>query len=69
MRRGQNGEIYSIHAPGLPAVLLPAYAIAGYAGALVIMWLMAALMALAVFDLADAVPAVARRSSRGPRSV
>ena len=27
-RRGRNGEIYSIHAPGLPALVLPAFAIA-----------------------------------------
>ncbi len=55
MVRGKNGLIYSIHAPGLSAVILPAYAIAGYAGSLVVVCLMAALMALAVFDLADAV--------------
>src|SRR5439155_17576186 len=30
MRRGANGRIYSIHAPGLPALLLPAYALGGY---------------------------------------
>ena len=27
-RRGRNGEIYSIHAPGLPALVAPAFAIA-----------------------------------------
>jgi hypothetical protein len=52
MRRGQNGQIYSIHAPGLPLVLLPAYAAAGYAGSLVLLCLLSALAALAVFDLA-----------------
>ena len=31
-RRGRNGEIYSIHAPGLPALIAPAFAIAGYRG-------------------------------------
>src|SRR5262245_37953355 len=55
MVRGKNGLIYSIHAPGLSVVILPAYAVAGYAGSLVVVCLMAALMALAVFDLADAV--------------
>ncbi len=55
LTRGQNGAIYSIHAPGLPALLLPAYALAGYAGALVFLCLLAALTALAVFDLAGAV--------------
>ncbi len=32
LRRGRDGAIYSIHAPGLPAAVLPAFAIAGYAG-------------------------------------
>ena len=35
MQRGQNGAIYSIHAPGLPALLMPVYAAAGYRGAVV----------------------------------
>ena len=30
LRRGLDDEIYSIHAPGLAAVVLPAFAIAGY---------------------------------------
>ncbi len=33
LRRGLDQRIYSIHAPGLPALLLPAYAAFGYAGA------------------------------------
>jgi hypothetical protein len=28
--RGKDGEIYSIHAPGLPAIIAPVYAIGGY---------------------------------------
>ena len=32
IRPGRNGEMYSIHAPGLPAIVLPAFAIAGYHG-------------------------------------
>jgi hypothetical protein len=32
IRRGQNGEMYSIHAPGLPILILPAFAIGGYHG-------------------------------------
>lgn len=32
VRRGRNGEIYSIHAPGVPALAAPAFAIAGYQG-------------------------------------
>jgi len=52
LRRGQHGEIYSIHAPGLPAVLLPAYALGGATGAVVAMTIVSALAALAIFDLA-----------------
>jgi hypothetical protein len=55
MKRGIDGEIYSIHSPGLPAVLLPFYAAAGYRGALLMMCVIAALAALAVFDLAEFV--------------
>jgi hypothetical protein len=51
LRRGRNDTIYSIHAPGLPALLLPAYAIGGATGAVVMMAIMAALAALAVFDI------------------
>ena len=29
-RLGRNGEIYSIHAPGLPTLVLPAFALGGY---------------------------------------
>jgi hypothetical protein len=31
--RGQDGEIYSIHAPGVPALVLPAFALLGFRGA------------------------------------
>jgi hypothetical protein len=33
LRRGEDRRIYSIHAPGLPVLLLPAFAAFGYAGA------------------------------------
>ncbi|HUF47855.1 MAG TPA: hypothetical protein VMM93_08555 [Vicinamibacterales bacterium] len=33
IRRGADGEIYSIHAPGVSALVLPAFALAGYRGA------------------------------------
>src|ERR1700704_7188088 len=33
LRRGLNDVIYSIHAPGLPALLAPAFAADGYPGA------------------------------------
>ena len=41
-RRGRNGAIYSIHAPGLPAIVAPAFAIAGYHGVVVFLILLAA---------------------------
>ena len=46
LRRGVDRRIYSIHAPGLPALLLPAYAAFGYAGAI------AALLAISAWGLA-----------------
>lgn len=52
LQRAQHGEIYSIHAPGLPALLVPAYAAGGASGAIVAMAILAALTALAVFDTA-----------------
>ena len=51
LARGSNGEIYSIHAPGLPILLAPAYAAGGYLGAVFMMSLLGALTALAIFDL------------------
>ena len=50
--RGRNGEIYSIHSPGLSALVLPGYAIAGAGGAVVTMCLFGALAALAIYDVA-----------------
>jgi hypothetical protein len=41
VQRGRNGEIYSIHAPGVPALVLPAFAIAGYRGVVVFLLLVA----------------------------
>jgi hypothetical protein len=49
LRRGVDHRIYSIHAPGLPALLLPAYALAGYRGAIAFVGLLAALAAIAIF--------------------
>jgi hypothetical protein len=37
LKRGRDGQIYSIHAPGLAALVLPAFALAGYPG--VVAWL------------------------------
>jgi hypothetical protein len=41
--RALGGEIYSIHAPGVSVIVLPAFAVAGYAGAVVMIVLIAAL--------------------------
>ena len=38
--RGRHGELYSIHAPGVPALVLPAFAIAGYHGVVVFLILL-----------------------------
>lgn len=55
LKRGADGQIYSIHAPGLAALLLPAYAVAGYVGTVVFMCLIGALAAAAVFAASEAV--------------
>jgi hypothetical protein len=55
LRRGRHGEIYSIHAPGLPALLVPAYLAAGGTGATLFMAFLGALAALAIFDLCTLV--------------
>jgi hypothetical protein len=43
--RGRGGAIYSLHAVGLSILILPAWALAGYAGVTVFMALVAALVA------------------------
>jgi hypothetical protein len=42
VRPGRNGAVYSIHAPGLPALVLPAFAIGGYHGVMVFLILLSA---------------------------
>jgi hypothetical protein len=42
--RGKGGEIYSLHAVGLSILILPAWALAGYAGVTVFMTMIAALV-------------------------
>jgi hypothetical protein len=42
VRRGANGEIYSIHAPGVSALVAPAFAIGGYRGAVLFLLVIAA---------------------------
>jgi len=52
LRRSTSGEIYSIHAPGVSVIVLPAFAIAGYQGAVFTMVLIAALTAALTWRLA-----------------
>jgi hypothetical protein len=42
LNRGKDGEIYSLHAPGLPLVVAPGYALFGYRGAVAELVLIAA---------------------------
>jgi hypothetical protein len=42
IRRGRDGEIYSIHAPGISALVAPAFAIAGYRGVVLFLLIAAA---------------------------
>ncbi len=55
MVRGVDGQIYPIHAPGLPVLLLPGFAVAGLWGAVLTMALFGACAALAIFDLAASI--------------
>jgi hypothetical protein len=51
LKRSTSGEIYSIHAPGVSVIVLPAFAVAGYAGAVLTMILVAALTAAITWRL------------------
>ena len=42
LRRGQNGEIYSVHAPGLSVLVAPVLALFGYSGVLAFLALVSA---------------------------
>ncbi len=55
LRRGLGGVIYSVHAPGLAALVLPAYALGGYPGVVVFLCVLAAWVARVVYELAEAV--------------
>jgi hypothetical protein len=51
-RRGRNGEIYSIHAPGLPALIAPAFAAGGYRAVVAMLVSVAALGSALAWHLA-----------------
>ena len=44
-----RGKLYAIHTPGLPALILPGYALAGFRGAQLLLSLVAALTTVVVF--------------------
>jgi hypothetical protein len=52
LRRSTAGEVYSIHAPGVSVIVLPAFAVAGYVGAVLTMVLFAAGTAALAWRLA-----------------
>lgn len=52
LTRGQDGQIYPIHAPGLPAMVIPAFAAAGYAGVVVFLLVVMAGASALVWRLA-----------------
>ena len=49
LKRGLNGAIYSIHAPGLPVLVLPAFVVFGAWGAVMMMALCGALLEWLLF--------------------
>ena len=53
LARGVDDVVYSIHAPGLPALVAPVYAVAGYVGAIATLVGLAALTAVVMFVLAE----------------
>ncbi len=52
MTRGADGQIYSIHSPGVSALVLPAFALAGYLGAVATIVLVAALASALTWHVA-----------------
>lgn len=54
LRRGRDGAIYSIHAPGVSALVLPAFAVAGYPGVVLMLSLLGAIGLVAVWRAAEA---------------
>ena len=62
LTRSKTGEIYSIHAPGVSVIVLPAFAVAGYAGAVWTIILIAALTCALMWHLAFVVSGSAAAS-------
>ena len=53
--RGRNGQIYSIHAPGVSALVAPAFAIGGYPAVVVFLLMVSAVGSALAWHLARAV--------------
>ncbi len=51
LQRGRDGQIYSVHAPGLPALIVPAFAAGGYRGAALFLAVISALASTLVWKL------------------
>ena len=52
VQRGKNGEIYSIHAPGVSALLAPVFALSGYPGTVLFLLLLSAAGSALMWHLA-----------------
>lgn len=52
LKRGRDGQIYSIHAPGLPALIAPAFFLGGYRGVVVLLIVLSALGSALAWHLA-----------------
>jgi hypothetical protein len=57
VQRGKDGEIYSIHAPGVSALVAPVFAIAGYPGTVLMLLVLSALGSALMWHLAFMVTA------------
>lgn len=55
IQRGRDGEIYSIHAPGLSALVAPVFAVAGYRGVVLLLIALASLGSALAWRLGFAV--------------
>ena len=69
LQRSASGEIYSIHAPGVSVIVLPAFLIAGYMGAVATVIAIAALTAALTWTVAHRVSQSAAAAWLGTVSV
>jgi hypothetical protein len=69
LRRSTAGEIYSIHSPGVSVIVLPAFALAGYPGAVATVILISALTAALTWSVAFRVSQSAAAAWAGTMAV